>query len=75
MKKTNLFLLLLVVVLSLCWCSGMAWAASVPISTAEDFASMAADGSYVLESDITVTAPWGDMTTPFNGYFNVSLRK
>lgn len=70
MKKTNQFLLLMVVVLSLCLWSGAAWAAGVPVSTAEEFAAMEANGSYVLEADITITAPWGDMSTPFQGNFN-----
>ena len=52
---------------------------ATPITTAEEFAAMTADGAYYLANDITISASWNggkEVTTtwkenvPFTGYFD-----
>ncbi len=51
------------------WGTDKAWATEPkPVSSAEEFATMSANGSYKLTADITVTAPYaGEFTGTFDG--------
>ena len=64
MKKTFSFLLALIMILSICSFSGAAAPEGTAISSAAEFAAMAADGKYYLANDITLDATYAG---PFKG--------
>ena len=60
MKKTFSFLLALIMVLSICSFSVAAAPEGTAISSAAEFAAMAADGKYYLANDITLDATYAE---------------
>ena len=67
MKKRALSLLMAVImVVSLLPTAAWAAGETVEITNAKGFSEMAADGNYILMSDITITAPYGGGSTLSN---------
>ena len=64
MKKTLSVILALIMILSICYFSVAAAPEGTAISSAAEFAAMAADGKYYLANDITLDATYAG---PFKG--------
>ena len=67
-KRLVSILLVLVMVLGMLPTVAFAAETAAPITTAEEFAAMAAGGNYILDTDITITKPHsGDFQGHFDG--------